>query len=192
MLLHNSGSYPYDQTPPIGFHPSTVPLSDTNFLHFASHSLSAPQPIFPTEDFGGLGLSHTPHCVNPSLPCQQAATYPLGLDFQQHPPTDLFSCPCTPVPTHQTFLHQILTGQGYRNNAVADHMSMNLGKMMDCAANALSTSPSSASSINSPANSTFGSFGGSADDLSDSCFKSSCCFGNLVKPSGFSSIQLGS
>lgn len=141
MLLHNGGCYPYQS-----YHHS---MQTVDGSHYPYHQ-TLPQPVAPKDEYFGL-------IRTTSVPHHHAAVYP---GFEPTPAQNFSSCPCPAVPSNQTFLHQILMGQGYRNSATVQNKS-----------NVLANSTSAYS------------------PFSSSCALSSCCFGNAVRPSGFSSIQ---
>ncbi|KAI8784363.1 hypothetical protein BgiBS90_013890 [Biomphalaria glabrata] len=104
-------------------------------------------PIIPTEEYYGMVRTSSMSSINN----QYTNQYP-GVETPPSPP--VYGCPCTSTPPQQSFLHQILTGKGYRNSTVG-------------------TKASNSQTL----------------DNSVSRYSSSCCFGNSVKPSGYSSIQ---
>lgn len=137
MLLHNGVC-----------HPQQPYLIYMDHSYYPYHQ-SLPQSVAPCDEF--YGMVRTPSI--PSIPNHHAAMY-RGYDSS---PSQSFACPCPPQPPQQSFLHQILTGQGYRNNAFGLYNGAHLLE------------------------SNYQQYSSSSP--------SSCCFGNSVRPSGFSSIQ---
>ncbi|KAH9502585.1 hypothetical protein Btru_073851 [Bulinus truncatus] len=131
MLLHNTG------------------YQNQSYVTYMDQSFYPYHTINPGEEFY-YGMVRTQSMT--SIPNYQTGMYP---SFETLPSPPVYGCPCPATPPQQSFLHQILTGKGYRNSAVG----------------------ASKSTPQTPVDNTY------------SRYPSSCCFGNSVRPSGYSSIQ---
>lgn len=140
MLLHNGGCFPSQ--------PYIQPTHSMDSSYYAYHQ-SLTHRLGHCDEYFGL----TRTMSLPSIPYHRVNMH-TEYEPQQ---AQSFSCPCPAVPSHQTFLHQILTGRGYINSALGVNNNFSVHK--------------------------------SAAAYPSSFSQSSCCFGNAVKPCGFSTIQ---
>ena len=157
MLLHIGGNNGYSQQ---GYsdHSSNTVQSALVPSHQGQYFPVMPPAVAPCQDYFDLIRS----------PNQHASMFNPGFEPQPISPQSFGGAYSTPVAPQQTFLHQILTGQGYKNDFLGF------------------------GSINNNNNSFYSSGFGDSSNYSNSgqsCVQSSCCFGNAVLPSGFSSIQ---
>ncbi|GFN97137.1 hypothetical protein PoB_002364300 [Plakobranchus ocellatus] len=161
MLLHNGGGYPqqmYGSNCSSSIQPAMTPNQ-------GQYGCILPSPVVPCQDY--FDLIRSP--CGPCMPGQHAALYNPGFELAPSSPPG-FGCPCPPpVPPQQTFLHQILTGQGYKNDFLGFGSNNNNNNSNIYSSGFVDTSNYFTSA--------------------PSCAQSSCCFGNAVLPSGFSSIQ---
>ncbi|GFR87580.1 hypothetical protein ElyMa_004226800 [Elysia marginata] len=159
MLLHIGGSNGYThQVHPE--HNSTIAQPALIPSHQGQYCPVIPPAVVPCQDYFDLI----------STPSQPAALYNPGFEAPPLSPQSFSGVYSPPVAPQQTFLHQILTGQGYKYDLGFGSSLSNNNNNNSFYSSGLSYSPNYFNS-------------------GSSCVQSSCCFGNSVLPSGFSSIQ---